>query len=158
MQIKLLQRKTSGMKLDAASTCSTAQRDFNMCWKDSALFYWPLKTDLLPHPPTPPTTFYKHKPGATSPTAKSFVISVLKALPSGLKAAFFFPFKPLPQSQILVWEKWTRQHFCILIRVHNRCCTSNWGQFMGMPGPWLALNHFRSSSASVAEIVSSSVW
>lgn len=28
--------------------------------------------------------------------------------------------------------------------------TSNCGQFMDMPGPWLALNHLRSSTASAA--------
>lgn len=30
--------------------------------------------------------------------------------------------------------------------------TSNCGQFMDMPGPWLALNHLRSSTASAARM------
>lgn len=63
---------------------------------------------------------------------------------------------------------------CIYIRCHSKiltvhlnehvtdkqklCCTSNWGQFMLMPGPWFKRNHLRSSCTSVPWMVSSSVW
>lgn len=41
----------------------------------------------------------------------------------------------------------------------RRAATSNWGQFMCMPGPWVLLNHLRSSCGlAVVTVRSSSLY